>query len=329
MTASLRVPGYHGPRVLTGYTLNGYEAVILENELVRAVINVGRGSHMPEFTYKPKDLDVLFKHPRPHKHHASYIPTAYDERPYNDHHAGGWFECFPGGGPPQDLDGARIGFHGEVWGQPFRIDAIEESAESCAVTLTCFTQRTPFKVTKTFSLRANDAALRIAETATNLGEQDLRVHWGQHPTFGGPFVDASCRVECSATSYFLDNEDPPLRRKWPAQDANGRDLANVHSKEARLSRLVYLTDFAEGKVRLVSPTWKLAFEVEFDPAKFPYVWFFENAGILNAPWFGRAQMVALEPFSGMAGSLKEGHGLVKIPAGKSVEANFAGRFVEL
>ncbi|MCW8131556.1 MAG: DUF4432 family protein [Planctomycetota bacterium] len=329
MTATLRVPGYHGPRVLTGYTLHGYEAVILENERVRAVVNAGRGTHIPELVYKPRDLDVIFKHPRPHKHHAGFVPTAYDERPYNDHHAGGWFECFPNGGGPGDLEGARIGFHGEVWGQPFRIDAIEESPERCAVTLTGFTQRTPFRLTKTFSLRAGDPCLRIDEKATNLGEQDLKVLWGQHPTFGGPFVDAHCRVEGPATSYFLDGEDPPLRRKWPAQNEQGRDLGQVHGKDARMSRLVYLTDFAEGKVRLVSPTWKLAFEVEFDAARFPYVWFFENAGVLGAPWYGRAQMVALEPFTGMAGSLKEGHGLLKIPAGQTVEASFAGRFVEL
>jgi len=328
MSSALRVPGYHGPRVLTGYTLNGYEAVILENELVRAVINIGRGTHIPELVYKPKDLDVIFKHPRPHKHHASYIPSAYDERPYNDHHAGGWFECFPNGGPPQDLEGARIGFHGEVWGQPFRIDGIEESPECCAVTVTGFTQRTPFRLTKTFSLRRADSALQIDEKVSNLGEQDLRVLWGQHPTLGGPFVDEACYVEAAASGYFADNEDPPLRRKWPAE-ANGRDLARIHPKTARLSRLVYLTDFSAGRVRLVSPNWKLAFEVAFDAEKFPYVWFFENAGILGAPWYGRAQMVALEPFTGMAGSLKEGHGLMKIPAGQTVAVTFAGRFVEL
>ncbi|MBI3831553.1 MAG: DUF4432 family protein [Planctomycetes bacterium] len=328
MTASLRVPGYHGPRVLTGLTLHGYEAVILENELVRVLINVGRGTHIPEFTYKPKDLDVLFKHPRPHKHHASYIPTAYDERPYYDHHAGGWFECFPNGGPPQDLEGARIGFHGEVWGQPFRIDAVEENPERCALTVTGFTQRTPFQLTKTFSLRANDAALRIDEQVTNLGEQDLKVLWGQHPTLGGPLLDEGSFLECSATSYFLGEEDPPVRRKWPAQD-NGRDLSRTLTKEARTSRFYYLTDFAEGKARLVSPKWKLAFEIEFDAARFPYLWFFENAGALGAPWFGRAHMAALEPFSGMSSALKEGHGLIKIPAGKSVEATFTGRFVEV
>jgi len=323
-----RVPKSHGPRLLTGYTWNGYEFLFLENEVLRVAINVGRGTHIPEFTYKPKDLDILFKHPRAVKHPTAFIPSAYDERAYQEHHVGGWFECFPLGGPPDDLSGARLGFHGEVWGQPFEITAHEEDAEHCAVTLTGYTHRTPFKLVKTFSLKRGEAALRIDEKVTNLGEQDLRVHWGQHPTLGAPFLDAACHVECSATAWFDSEEQPPLRRKWPAEK-DGRDLARVGSKADRRTKFMYLTDFAQGLARVVSPTWKLAFEIEWDATRFPYLWFFENNGALNAPWFGRAHMLALEPFTGMSNALQEGHGLLNIPAGQTVDVSFKGRLVDL
>lgn len=323
-----RVPRCHGPRVLTGYALNGYEMVFLENELLRVAVNVGRGTHIPEFTYKPKDLDVLFKPPRAHKHHTSFIPTAFDEKPYFDHHAGGWFECFPAGGPPAEFHGGKLGFHGEVWGQPFEVEEIREDAAGCALTVTGYTHRTPFKLTKTFSLAQGDATLAIAERVTNLGEVDLQVLWGQHPTLGAPFLNSECYLECAAKSYLDANDEPPIRRAWPAK-ADGEDLARTRPREAHQGKMFYLTELAKGTARVVSPAWKLAFEVEWDAALFPYLWFCETAGSLGMPWYGRAYFLALEPFTGISRTFDEGRGLLTIPAGKTVEVSFKGRIVPM
>lgn len=322
------VPGCHGPRVLTGYTLNGYELVFLENELLRVAINVGRGSHIPEFTYKPKDLDILFKPPRAHKHHTSFIPTAFDEKPYFDHHAGGWFECFPGGGPGGEFHGGKLGFHGEVWGQPFEIEDQQEHAGGCSLTLTGFTHRTPFQLTKTFSLNAHEAALTIAERITNLGAVDLKVLWGQHPTLGAPFLNPECYLECGARHYLDGNDEPPVRRPWPSR-AGGEDLARTRPQESHTSKMFYFTGFDRGTARVVSPPWKLAFEIDWDAARFPFLWFCETAGSLGMPWYGRAYFLALEPFTGISREFEAGAGLLSIPAGATVEAQFTGRIVPL
>lgn len=328
MPALPRVPRCHGPRILTGYTLNGYELAILENEQLRVAVNIGRGSHIPEFTYKPKDLDLLFKPPRGHRHHGSFIPSAYDEKAYFEHHAGGWFECFPSGGPPADYHNGRLGFHGELWGQPFEVVELAESPERCALTVRALTHRTPFEVVKTFALRKDEAALSIDERVTNLGAEDLDVLWGQHPTLGAPFLNPECVLECSATSYFAGDEDPPLRRKWPAEVA-GENLARSRPKTARKTKMLYLTDFAAGRARVVSPPWKLAFELAWDAARFPYLWVCENDGTLGMPWYGRSYFLAVEPFTGMGNALKEGHGVLRIKAGATIETGFQGRVVEL
>ena len=318
-------PKCHGPRVLTGYTLNGYEIVILENEFLRVVVNVGRGAMIPEFLYKPADLDVLYKNPNGLREHRSFTPSSY-ETPLTDHHPGGWYECFPSGSAPVKQKGAQLGFHGEIWGLPFELNSVGEDANYASATMTALTVRTPWKLTKTFSLKKNDPTLYLEETATNLGEQDLDVHWGQHPMFGAPFLDEHCRIEVEATGFFDAKETPMARLRWP-HGRDGMDLSKVHGPKSRTGKMIYITDFGAGKYRLISPTWKLAFEMCWDAERFPYCWLYENAGELDAPWWGRAYTLALEPFSGLPRAIEEGHGLIPILAGQSETVRFEARIV--
>ncbi|MCZ7644231.1 MAG: DUF4432 family protein [Planctomycetota bacterium] len=325
MPPLFRVPRCHGPRVLTGFTLNGYEALFLENEKVRAAIGVGRGSVIQELTYKPRDLDILFKPPQGHLHHTGFIPTSHDERTYFDHHAGGWFECFPSGGPAVEYHGGRLGFHGELWGTPFAVEALEEDEHGCAVKLAGHTHRTPFKVEKTFAL--NGAALTIDEAVTNLGADDLEVLWGQHPTFGAPFVDPQAYVECAAKSY-LESADAREPKPWPQGPLADEDVRRVRPRESRQGKMCFLGELTDGRARLVSPSWKLAFEIGWDAARFPVVWYYENAGSPGLPWFGRAYCVALEPFTGIGWKRPGEKQTLTIPAGQTIKAHWTGRFVE-
>lgn len=323
-----RVPRCHGPRVLTGYTLNGYEAAIVENEVLRAVVNLGRGSHIPELVYKPNDVDLLFKPPRGHRHHGSFIPSSRDDKEYYDNHAGGWFECFPTGGPPVSYGGGAMGFHGELWGTPFEIVNIEESGEACALTIGTTTHRAPFKLLKTFELRRGEAALRLREEVTNLGEEDLEVLWGQHPTLGAPFLNEHCVFECDAASYYSADDGCKTLRDWP-KGPGGEDLRKVCPPSARKTKMHYLTGVKEGRARLVSPLWKIAFQMEWDVQAFPCVWFCETAGTLGAPWYGRGYFLAFEPFTGHAHAFRDGKGLRRIAAGATAKAEFTARIVDV
>ncbi|MGD0090328.1 MAG: DUF4432 family protein [Planctomycetota bacterium] len=318
----------HGPRVLTGYALHGSELVILENELLRAVVNVGRGAMLPELLYKPADLDVLFKNPSGLRPFGTFSVSSYEVQPLVDHHPGGWYECFPSGSAPVKCHGAALGFHGEIWGLPFELGAVHEDAGSCAATMTACTVRTPWQLEKTFSLRKNDPTLYVEETATNLGAVDLAVHWGQHPMFGAPFLDEQCAIEVSGTT-FLDTRDNPLvPRRWPLTP-DGVDLSKVRGPQSRQGKMVFVTDLSAGCYRIVSPSWKLAFEMRWDKTKFPYCWLYENAGELDAPWFGRAYTLALEPFTGLPKALEEGKGVIPIAAGKSETVRFEARITAI
>lgn len=319
-------PKCHGPRVLSGYELNGSEIVALENEFLRVVVNVGRGAMIPEFQYKPADLDVLYKNPTGLRPLGTFAVSSYENRAVMDHHPGGWYECFPNGGQGVKSGGAQLGFHGEIWGLPFELNEVHEDAESCSATMTALTIRTPWKLTKKFSMRKNDPTLYVEETATNLGATEMAVHWGQHPMFGAPFLDDKCRVEMPATGFFDSKDDPMVRLRWP-KNAEGLDFSLVRGPQSHAGKMIYVTDFSEGKYRLVSPTWKLAFELCWDAEKFPYCWMYENAGQLDAPWFGRGYTLALEPFTGLPGALEEGHGVLNIGAGQSETVRFEARII--
>ncbi|HYG74458.1 MAG TPA: DUF4432 family protein [Planctomycetota bacterium] len=316
----------HGPRVHTGLALHGSEIVVLENELLRVTVNAGRGAAISEFQYKPADLDVLCKNPNGLRPLGTFVPGSFDTHPLVDHHPGGWYECFPNGGAGGKYHDTHLGFHGEVWGLPFEVNAVSEDANGCSVTMTAFTVRTPFKLVKTLSLKKNDPTLYLEETVTNLGAIDLGVHWGQHPMFGAPFLDEKCRIEMPATGYFDNKDEPMIRLRWPRREG-GEDLSLVRGPQSRAGKMLFVTDFDTGRYRLVSPTWKLAFELNWDAEKFPYCWLYENAGELGAPWWGRLYTLALEPFTGLPKAHEEGHGLLNIAAGQSDTVRFEARIV--
>jgi galactose mutarotase-like enzyme len=324
---NVQSPKNHGPRVLKGYTLNGYEIIVLENELLRVVVNVGRGAMVPEYLYKPADLDVMFKNPSGLRPHDTFTLSSYAEPPLRDHHPGGWYECFPSGSTPVTQEGAQIGFHGEIWGLPFELESAEDSDNECSAQMTAFTARTPWKLTKKFSLRKNDPTLYVEETATNLGHMDLTVMWGQHPFYGAPFIDGECRLEAAAKTVLDHGEKPMVARPWPTSKS-GADLSRVGMPGSAKGKMIFLTDFTEGKYRIVSPTWKLALEMRWDARKFPFCWLYENCNELGAPWFGRAYGLAFEPFTGLPKAIEENKGVIRIAAHQSETVWFELRMAE-
>ncbi|MFH0939405.1 MAG: DUF4432 family protein [Planctomycetota bacterium] len=320
---TVQVPKCHGPRVLKGYTLNGYEVIILENELLRVMINVERGGTIQEFLYKPCDLDVMYKNPRGVRHHSEFTISSYDVIPFSDHHPDGWFECFPSGSSPVTQAGARVGFHGEIWGLPFELLAIEEKSAQCSATMTGMTLRTPWKLTKKFQLKKNDPTLYLEETATNLSNENLSVMWGQHPTYGAPFLDDQCFIEV-ATKTFLPDWKKEQKEIWP-NGSDGRDLSKVAAKHSGLSKMIFLTDLAQGQYRIVSPTWKVAFELRWDRKQFPWCWLCERC---SAGGWGD-YFLAMEPFTGLPLAIETGKGVMPIAAGKSKTVRFEAAMLKI
>jgi galactose mutarotase-like enzyme len=324
----------HGPRVLTGYTFHGWETVFLENETLRVSILAGRGGMLYEMTYKPKDIDVLYKAPTPVRQFGERIPDLLPESPQSEYNLGGWFECFPSASLAANYKGAKQGFHGELWGTPCAVEAVTEDAEEASVTLTAVMLKAPLRLVRRFSLPRGKAELRIQETVENIGEQDWEVLWGQHPMFGPPFIGDDCLIETPATRYRVWNAEQSAPSKpfpWPAKSKKGEDLRRVRPKASREGKMFFLTDFRDKKgwFRIVGKRSGLSVSMAWDGVRFPWLWLYENAGSLDAPTFGRAHCLALEPFTGLPKGLETQKGLLPIPAGSEVSVEFTTKIEEI
>lgn len=316
-----RIRKCHGPRVLQGLTLDGAETVVLENELLRIMVNLSRGAMVTEFLHKPSDLDVLYKIPSGIRPYGSYTPCSTDVSPFSENHPEGWFECFPSGSIAVKQDGASIGFHGEIWGQPFELEAVSESAGECSIRISALTLRTPWKLTKTLSLKRNDPALFVEETALNLGADTRTIMWGQHPVFGAPFLDGRCVIQTDA-KVLLPQFDKKEAMRWPIGPEK-RDFSKVAAPSSGQGKMIYLTEFKTGRYRIVSPSWKLAFELNWNTRDFPWCWVCETAR--NKGW--GEYFLAMEPFTGLPKAIETGQGVISVAPKKSKTVRFEARIV--
>ena len=316
----------HGPRVHTGYVIDGYEHVVLENELLRVAVNVGRGSIIDELTYKPADIDLMFRQPG-RRHPSGYIPSSYATAPYVDTGSTGWMECFPSGSFEVGYEGTTIGFHGEMWGLAFTYRILADGPEEAAVEMRCEMLRTPFALTKTLRLRRGEPKLYIDEEAQNLSPQSLSVMWGHHPALGPPFLAEGNVIEVPARRFLPDLEaESPIA--WPV-GPEGVDYSIVRGPDAHIEKMVFLTDLERGECRMTNPDLNLAFEMQWDAALFRWFWICELAGRWGAPWYGRAYFCCLEPFSSLPRALETGKDVVPIPPDGSVRTSLTAAVLDL
>ncbi len=300
---------HYGAR-LHDYTERGYRVLALENALVRVEVLADKGSDIVSFLHKPSDTDFMWH--RPGGLRAAPLestPRGVDEFVFVDAYEGGWQECFPNGGQSVVYKGAELPFHGELLTVPFGVEVLEDTPEAVSVRLTAETMRTPFRLEKTLTLRAESAVLEIEERLCSLAEEPLDVMWGHHPAFGPPFVDDSCRIDlppCRGTTErsgpwpgseleFAAPFDWPMA---PRRDGGRRDLSVVPGMESRTADWVRLHDFADGWYGVTSGRRRVGFGLRWDTGLFPYLWFWHVfGGMPGYPWYGRNYNFALEPWT--------------------------------
>ncbi len=200
-------------------------------------------------------------------------------------------------------------FHGELWSSRWNAVVEVDRPELVTIALSVETPLTPFRVEKRLSLRAGSSALIIDETVNNLSMVPIQLMWGQHPAFGAPFLDDSCRIdlpECQGST----RRSGPLPTstlefdhefRWPharLADGGTLDLSVVPSVDARRSEWVCLRGFDEGWYGITSGRKRVGFGLRWDASLFPYLWFWQVwGGEPDAPWWGREYTCALEPWT--------------------------------
>lgn len=312
-------------------TIAGLPAVVLENERLRVTVLAGKGTDLVELNDKRHDLDFVWLSPTGIRDPATVAAGAGtdDVAAFLDTYPGGWQEILPNGGAPSRYRGAALAQHGEVATVPWSYQVVVDTADEVAVRFTVTTRRFPLRLAKTLRLRAGTPVLEIEEELVNLAPVPVAAMWGHHLTFGAPFLGPGASVTLPAGVSVIPHPTPihPSGRRrvapggpypWPvvpAVDGGTLDLS-VAPPAGEPSDIVYLTGFGEaGWYQLADPRHRTGLRVAWDARALPYLWLWQELGATtDYPWWGRAYVLGLEPFSsyptdGLAAAVANGTAL--------------------
>jgi hypothetical protein len=309
----LYYPG-SGAWVSDRWTFDGMRTLILENEWLRVVVLVDKGTDIVEFRYKPANLDYLLALPDGPRDPRRDTPSAYGDSPFLDYFSGGWNEILPNGGPFAAYRGAGLGQHGEISLIPWEYAILEQSPERVVARCWVEALRTPLRVEKTLTLRADDSRLFIDEVLTNRGGETIDCMWGQHIAFGRPFLDEGavidlpeCRLIAHPTipGYEPRRFRPGVESAVDAVPAPDPAAPNVDAREIppfgalQAQEMAYLAELRDGWYAITSPARGVGFGLRFDHTLYKYVWYWQQLGHVarGYPWWGRLHCTALEPWT--------------------------------
>lgn len=292
------------------WSLNNMPVVFLENKWIKIGILMGRGSDIFEFTHKKENINLLLKLDKPIHNPREYISQRRDTlNQFEDYYYGGWQEILPNS-QPLNYRGASLGQHGEVWLNSWQYSILKNTNEEVSVKCWYRPLRIPLYVEKILTIKFDEPTLFIEEVLTNEASTTVSYMWGHHIAFGLPFLTHGAIVSTNARSFEAEPAMPAKRRfksgetyDWPmVMDLNNQQTdAQIVPKAGDFpySELAYLSDFEENAFYTLSDAdKKITFRLDWERDNFPYIWFWqERYGILDAPWWGKAYSIALEPWT--------------------------------
>src|SRR5262245_12678897 len=145
-------------------TIEGWEAVVLENERLRVAVLPAKGGDVVELVDLESGADVLFKAPWGLRPPGSPPREGSGDIEFVWNYEGGWQELFPNVNDACTVDGVAVPFHGEAALLPWDVEVLDEEA---AVRLTVRLDVLPFRLERVLRLRPDAAELEVEGTATN------------------------------------------------------------------------------------------------------------------------------------------------------------------
>lgn len=326
-----------GARVDDGWVYRGLRTVVLENELLRAVILADKGADVSSLVHKPTDTEFLWQSPWGVRDPRTYVPTTGDATGlWIDVYEGGWQTVVPAGGRPATYKGADLGQHGEANTVPWDAEIVQRGPERAEVRFTVRLARTPFVVTKALSLEAGSPTLVVRETVANVGAEEFPIVYGQHIAIGAPFLSEHCVIDLPGgtvlthpTQYSPNNRlQPATSSPWPKAvllDGSEVSLREVPAPSARLDDQAYITDLADGWYAVTNTQAGVGLAVRFPHELYRYLWYWQMFGGGDGyPWWGQTYNIGLEPFTGwpnqgLQAAIENGSALPVAP-GQTIES---------
>lgn len=300
------------------WKFRGLQAIILENELVRAVVLPELGAKIWEITYKPKERQWLWHHPRLRPRLVPFHSV------YDDTFFGGWDELFPND-IPEMINSETEPDHGEIWTLPWEFLIEKHGPDEVCLHLWVDTAICTSRVEKWLSLRSGEPVLRFRHRIANVGPVDLPFLWKLHAAMA---IDEYCRIDMPAGRMLVLDFGPTrfgetnVEYKWPFfKDRSGfrHDMRQTLPASSQVNEFQIATELRDGWCALTHTRDRLGFALRFDRRVLPSCWLFATYG----GWRG-LYTVILEPCSGYPVSVREGvsagtHRTLK--AGQAIECH--------
>ena len=334
-----------GCRISDAWTYRSLKTVVLENEIVRITVLADKGADIYSFVHKPTDTDCMWKTPWGVRDPSKSVPPTGDPSSiWLDFYEGGWQTVVPHGGYSDQVYGADFGIHGDVNLIPWDTLVVEDTPQSVSVRFSAKSVRMPMKVTKTLTLVSGSPILKVEESVTNEGEEDLDVVWLEHIAIGPPVLSDKSRLFVPESKLLSHPEsidpnsklEPDFIGDWPkmnTKDGSILDFSRIPTKKDRSLDMAYMTEMSEGWYALLNEEMNVGWAVSYPVETFKYLWYWRNfGGGYGYPWYGRCYNAGLEPCTSFGnGGIKqarENGTALNIGAGVTVSVTItAGPFI--
>jgi len=259
------------------------------------------------------------------------LPLEYKENESAKHwlsrYRGGWQFLTPNAGRECVFNGTRHSFHGESSYMPWTITNKEKETLTLEITILG-----TFQISRTLTIDSKKASLNCDTKIVNLSSIPQEVVIVEHVAFqGSPSIEVSA-PDKSEWKFDGDyKEDGREIRSWTEPGNYTKHLA--YPIVGKTERMTYLIKGNEGWVSIFDTKKGIGAQLTWDASELPYIWYWQEQGSPGFPFYGRAEMTALEPASchpsdGLEGASSAGRTKV-IPPGAdyrfSVDLNILTR----
>ncbi|MEA2524646.1 MAG: hypothetical protein QOF73_1873, partial [Thermomicrobiales bacterium] len=245
------------------WSYRGFQALVFENALLRAVILPELGAKIWSLVLKPADREMLWHNPRLPPRLAPFGAR------YDDWFCGGWDELFPNDAPVT-IGGEPYPDHGELWSMPFAWDLVTSTPSEVTIRLHRTGVVTPTQAEKWLTLRRDESLLRIRYAFANDGPVPLDFLWKLHPALAiGPDsrIDLPAGRVIHADGYQEGFAEPAFI--WPhTHDPAGQpiDMRRIPPPTAATAHFYHAVELTDGWCALTDTRDRVGFGLAFDPA---------------------------------------------------------------
>ncbi|SHJ60390.1 Galactose mutarotase [Hathewaya proteolytica DSM 3090] len=267
----------------------GEEAIILENNLIKAIVLPELGGKIASIYYKNKNFELVFQN----KDSIYKKPELYSA--FEEFDAAGFDDAFP------TIDKCKVKYngkdleypdHGEIWSSSFNIKAVKDhevELEYCSKIL-------PYTFTKKISLDEKNH-INIQYNISNLGEKDIPCIFAAHylvnceknmeicfpeDTYEIVMVQDSIRFGQSGTYYNYKSKNVE------------KIFSRVQDENADNTEKYYVNhQVKQGRCSIKYHHKKVEYVLSYDSEKLPYLGFWVTEGGFRGDY-----NCALEPCNG-------------------------------